>query len=84
MAIAVVNSIGNLGGFIGPYTIGVLRDATGSFQIGLIASAATMVAAAVLVCLAVPAERSSATAAPSHPASAADAPVTPDEQEAAP
>ena len=34
-AIALVNSIGNLGGFLGPITVGWLRDATGSFAAGL-------------------------------------------------
>ena len=28
--IAFVNSIGNLGGFAGPYVLGVLKDATGT------------------------------------------------------
>ncbi|MGH6862435.1 MAG: MFS transporter, partial [Phyllobacterium sp.] len=30
--IALVNSIGNLGGFAGPYLVGYVREATGSFQ----------------------------------------------------
>ena len=30
VGIALVNSIGNIGGFIGPYAIGFLKDATGS------------------------------------------------------
>ena len=34
--IAVVNAIGNLSGFFGPYVVGYLRDATGSFNAGLI------------------------------------------------
>src|SRR5271154_5917764 len=33
--IALINSVGNLGGFVGPYAMGVVRDATGSFTIGL-------------------------------------------------
>jgi nitrate/nitrite transporter NarK len=33
-AIAMVNSIGNLGGFFGPYVMGLIRDATGSYNIG--------------------------------------------------
>lgn len=36
VAIAVINSIGNLGGFVGPYAVGMLKDATGSTQAGLI------------------------------------------------
>ena len=30
-SIALINSIGNLGGFVGPYAIGFLRDKTGSY-----------------------------------------------------
>lgn len=33
--IAMINSIGNLGGFIGPSVIGLVRDATGSYAAGL-------------------------------------------------
>ncbi|MGL4675785.1 MAG: MFS transporter [Wohlfahrtiimonas sp.] len=33
--IAMINSIGNLGGFIGPSVIGYVRDATGSYASGL-------------------------------------------------
>ncbi|WP_156854982.1 MFS transporter [Oceanobacillus sp. AG] len=35
-AIAVINSIGNLGGFVGPYVVGYISDATGNLQYGLI------------------------------------------------
>ena len=35
--IALINSVGNLGGFVGPYGIGYLRDATDSYSAGLIA-----------------------------------------------
>jgi len=33
--IALVNSIGNLGGFAGPYAVGWLKDSTGTYQAGL-------------------------------------------------
>ncbi|TMH34497.1 MAG: MFS transporter [Betaproteobacteria bacterium] len=33
--IALVNSIGNLGGFAGPYVVGWLKDSTGTYQAGL-------------------------------------------------
>jgi MFS family permease len=33
--IALVNSIGNLAGFLAPYLIGVIKDSTGSFRIAL-------------------------------------------------
>jgi len=35
--IALINSIGNLGGFLGPYLVGVIKDITGVFKYGLIA-----------------------------------------------
>jgi ACS family tartrate transporter-like MFS transporter len=46
--IAFVNSVGNLGGFAGPYVIGFARDLTGSFGAGLLALAAGLAAAAAL------------------------------------
>lgn len=36
VSVAVINSIGNLGGFVGPYVIGLIKDATGSPTGGLI------------------------------------------------
>lgn len=36
VGVAVINSIGNLGGFFGPYSIGRLRNSTGSFKGGLL------------------------------------------------
>ncbi|MFI8496056.1 MFS transporter [Peribacillus butanolivorans] len=35
VGIAVINSFGNLGGFLGPYIVGYLRDATGQMENGL-------------------------------------------------
>ena len=35
-SIAAINSVGNLGGFAGPYAIGVIKDATGSFTLSLL------------------------------------------------
>ncbi|HIJ60492.1 MAG TPA: MFS transporter, partial [Nitrospirae bacterium] len=35
--IALINSIGNLGGFIGPYLVGVIKEMTGSFKYALTA-----------------------------------------------
>ena len=34
--IALVTSVTNLGGFVGPYTVGLIRQKTGSFYLGLI------------------------------------------------
>ena len=48
-SIAWINSIGNLGGFFGPWWIGVMRDATGSFAGGLFGLALLSFLAA-LVC----------------------------------
>ena len=35
-AIALINSIGNLGGFFGPYIVGYIKDTTGSFNMSMI------------------------------------------------
>jgi MFS transporter, ACS family, tartrate transporter len=40
--IAFINSVGNLGGFFGPYIIGRLRDATGEFRGGLLVVAGAL------------------------------------------
>jgi ACS family tartrate transporter-like MFS transporter len=37
--IALINAVGNLGGFLGPFLMGVIRDGTGSFTLGLLAIA---------------------------------------------
>jgi ACS family tartrate transporter-like MFS transporter len=44
---AFVNSVGNLGGFFGPYMIGWLKDATGSFTTGLYGLAGMLTLAAL-------------------------------------
>jgi|HubBroStandDraft_5_1064220.scaffolds.fasta_scaffold33694_1 ACS family tartrate transporter-like MFS transporter len=46
--IALINSIGNLGGFFGPNLIGQLQAGTGGFSPGMLAVAATLVIGAVL------------------------------------
>ena len=56
--IAWINSVGNLGGFVGPYGVGYLRDATGNFAVALAALAGMLVIAAIL---AVRAPRASAS-----------------------
>ncbi|MBN8942585.1 MAG: MFS transporter [Rhizobiales bacterium] len=45
--IALINSIGNLGGFAGPYIVGWVKDATGSFDAGLYVLAGVALAAAI-------------------------------------
>ena len=50
--IALINSVGNLGGFVGPYMFGLIRDATGSDTVGLLAlAAAPVISAIVLIAL---------------------------------
>jgi ACS family tartrate transporter-like MFS transporter len=46
--IALINSFGNLGGFLGPYTIGLVRTWTGGFRGGLLAVAALLAVSGVL------------------------------------
>jgi MFS family permease len=41
-AIGLINSFGNLGGFVGPYILGYVRTTTNSFNIGLILHAVSM------------------------------------------
>jgi nitrate/nitrite transporter NarK len=47
--IALINSIGNLGGFVGPTVIGALHDRTGGYTGGLLALAVALVIEAILV-----------------------------------
>ena len=46
--IALVNSIGNIGGFVGPFAVGWVRQATGSFEVALLALAGVLVVAAAI------------------------------------
>ncbi len=46
--IAIINSIGNLAGFAGPYVMGTIKDSTGSFTVGLLAIAAAAILAMVV------------------------------------
>jgi ACS family tartrate transporter-like MFS transporter len=47
--IALINSIGNLAGFAGPYAMGAIKDLTGSYTGGLLALSAVGFLAAMLV-----------------------------------
>jgi MFS family permease len=49
--IALINSIGNLGGFVGPYAVGWIKDATGETTLGLVVLAACSIMAGVLTFL---------------------------------
>jgi ACS family tartrate transporter-like MFS transporter len=46
--IALINSTGNLAGFVGPSLVGFLKQATGTFASGLLAMAAVVVLAGIL------------------------------------
>jgi ACS family tartrate transporter-like MFS transporter len=48
-AIALINSIGNLAGFAGPFAVGWIKDATGSYTGGLLLLSAAGLTAAVIV-----------------------------------
>lgn len=47
--IALINAIGNLGGFAGPYLVGWVRETTGSFNIAMLVLALAAAIAALLV-----------------------------------
>jgi cyanate permease len=50
-AIALINALGNLGGFAGPFVIGWVKDATGSFTWGLVALAGGVLSAGIIAVL---------------------------------
>jgi MFS transporter, ACS family, tartrate transporter len=47
--IALINALGNLGGFFGPYIFGLVRDFTGNFALGLVAIAIGPLVSAILM-----------------------------------
>lgn len=47
--IALINSVGNLGGFLGPYMFGLVKDARGSDTVGLLAIATAPVVSAIVL-----------------------------------
>lgn len=47
--IGLINAIGNLGGYVGPSVMGVLRDATGTYSRGLLVLAAALVIETIIV-----------------------------------
>ena len=56
--IALINSVGNMGGFVGPTVVGFLKERTQRFESGLLALAASLVIAGLLaLSLRVDAER---------------------------
>ena len=57
--VALVNSVGNIGGFVGPTLVGYVRDTTGGFAAGLWLLAAGLVIGAAIVALMPVAQRDS-------------------------
>jgi MFS transporter, ACS family, tartrate transporter len=47
--IALINSIGNLGGFVGPYVMGAISNKTGSFRGGLVFAGISLFVSAMLL-----------------------------------
>jgi ACS family tartrate transporter-like MFS transporter len=50
-AIALINSLGNVGGFAGPFVIGWIKNATGSFTWGLVAVAGGVLSTGIIAVL---------------------------------
>jgi MFS transporter, ACS family, tartrate transporter len=50
---ALINSVGNVGGFTGPFLVGWIKDSTGNFDSGLYALAGCMLLAAVITAVGV-------------------------------
>jgi len=48
-SLGLINSFGNLGGFLGPYLLGIFSDRTGGFGPGLLYLAACSLASGLLV-----------------------------------
>ncbi|MEP6901120.1 MAG: MFS transporter [Actinomycetota bacterium] len=48
-SIGLINSVGNLGGFVGPFIVGYLTNKTGTFYAGVIYLSCSALAAAILV-----------------------------------
>ena len=46
--VALINSIGNVGGFVGPYVIGYVKQTTQSFTSGMLVLAGTLLIAGFL------------------------------------
>jgi ACS family tartrate transporter-like MFS transporter len=46
--IALINTVGSLGGFVGPYAVGLVKDATGGFTGGLLFLAVLLLGSAML------------------------------------
>jgi len=49
-AMGMISLLGNIGAFIGPYAVGYVREATGSYTSGMLILVASLGIAAVLAC----------------------------------
>jgi MFS transporter, ACS family, tartrate transporter len=65
VGIAQINAIGNLGGFVGTYSLGVIKEATGSYALGLL-PLALLTAAGTMLTLVLGFRQSPAEAARSN------------------
>jgi hypothetical protein len=72
VGIALVTSVANLGGFAGPYTVGIIRQRTGDPYYGLVCAGVFMLFSAGLAL----ALRKLALDVPGQPSSTADAAST--------
>ncbi|MGW7520758.1 MFS transporter [Streptomyces sp. NPDC054796] len=80
-AIALVNSLGNLGGFVAPYGFGLVKEATGQVTYGLYALALSSLVGAALVLLV---RRDRSLIGPTPPSEAPEAPQSRPGPEAGP
>ena len=55
--IALVNCIGNLGGFVGPYAVGWIKDSTGDFAAALYFLAGSAVLSALITLVLIPSRK---------------------------
>ena len=48
-AVGLINSVGNIGGFIGPYVLGFIQSSTGNLSLGYYWLSGSLLASAILV-----------------------------------
>jgi ACS family tartrate transporter-like MFS transporter len=57
--LALINTLGSLGGFVGPWAVGLVRDSTGEFTGGLLLLAGGLFSSGLLTLTLTPVSRSS-------------------------
>jgi len=50
-SVGLINSVGNLGGFLGPFVLGYVKETTDSFSTGIYFLAATSAISAAIIAL---------------------------------